>query len=666
MSTLQFESYTMPAATLGSENPLPVLESRPPAEPTCNPAAGEQFDTVYGSVRTCLPYRLQDGYNRTCEPRAFHAAVLENETLRATFLPELGGRLWSLRHKPTGRELLYVNPVFQPANLAIRNAWFSGGVEWNIGLIGHTPFTCSPLFTARASLDDGTPVLRMYEWERVRRTPFQLDAYLPDGSTMLLVRVRIVNPHDHAIPMYWWSNIAVDETLRTRVIVPADSAYHNSYSGRIDIRPIPNTLDTDISYPTNIGQSMDFFFRLPAGRRPWIAALDEMGSGLAQTSTARLRGRKLFLWGMGSGGRHWQEFLSVPERPYLEIQAGLARTQIEYLPMPARAEWTWLEAYGLVQADPKAVHGTEWPQAITAVEQQLEQQISTPELEAEFARGASMANRPPDDIVQHGSGWGTLEQRRRMHRGDTAMCSDALVFDDAALTDEQAPWLALLEHGVLPETPPSQPPGAWMVQPEWRVLLEASVQTGHGSHWLAWLHLGVMRCNAGDIAGARQAWTQSLALSPSAWALRNLAVLEQQAGRTAEAAEYWLAAHRLAPDELSLALECGQALLTANHARAWLDLFAILPPAIREHDRARYLTAMAQLAVGELTAVKSYLIDPLVADMREGEVSLTDLWFRLHEQQRAIDEGVPVDDALRERIRRECPPPAHIDFRMAM
>ena len=62
----------------------------------------------------------------------FRVAVLENDHLRATFLLELGGRLWSLLHKPTGRELLSVNPVFQPANLAIRNAWFSGGVEWNI------------------------------------------------------------------------------------------------------------------------------------------------------------------------------------------------------------------------------------------------------------------------------------------------------------------------------------------------------------------------------------------------------------------------------------------------------------------------------------------------------------------------------------------------------
>ena len=60
-------------------------------------------------------------------------AVLENEFLRATVALDLGGRLLSLYDRRAGRELLYVNPVVQPANLALRNAWFSGGVEWNIG-----------------------------------------------------------------------------------------------------------------------------------------------------------------------------------------------------------------------------------------------------------------------------------------------------------------------------------------------------------------------------------------------------------------------------------------------------------------------------------------------------------------------------------------------------
>jgi hypothetical protein len=29
---------------------------------------------------------------------------------------------------------------------AIRDTWFSGGIEWNIGHFGHTVHTCSPVF----------------------------------------------------------------------------------------------------------------------------------------------------------------------------------------------------------------------------------------------------------------------------------------------------------------------------------------------------------------------------------------------------------------------------------------------------------------------------------------------------------------------------------------
>ena len=50
--------------------------------------------------------------------------------------------------------------------------------------------------------------------------------------------------------------------------------------------------------------------------------------------------------------------------------------------------------------------------------------------------------------------------------------------------------------------------------------------------------------------------------------------------------------------------------------------------------------------------------------LREGEVVLTDLWFGMHERRLAAAENVPINDELRQRVRREFPPPAHLDFRM--
>ena len=58
---------------------------------------------------------------------------------------------------------------------------------------------------------DGTPVLRMYEYERLRGVSFQMDFFLPDGSRVLFARMRLVNENAQTVPTYWWSNIAVPE-----------------------------------------------------------------------------------------------------------------------------------------------------------------------------------------------------------------------------------------------------------------------------------------------------------------------------------------------------------------------------------------------------------------------------------------------------------------------
>ncbi len=670
MSELRFERLTMPAATLGRENPLPQLVGQQDlhAEIAVDPAIPEEIrrQVGYGRIRGCLPYGRQDDYDRRKRPRAFHAAVLENEILRATFVPELGGRLWSLFHKPTQRELLYVNPVFQPGNLAIRNAWFSGGVEWNLGMIGHTPLTCSPMFAARTRLDDGTPVLRLYEWERIRQVPYQIDAYLPDRSPFLFVRVRIVNPHATECPMYWWSNMAVPEAPGTRVVVPAETAFRLDYKTGMKEVPIPRPAGTDVSYPTNIGQSVDYFFRVDDGLRPWIASLDADGTGLIQTSTARLRGRKLFVWGMGSGGRHWQEFLSVPDHPYVEIQAGLARTQAECVPMPAGAEWAWLEAYGLMQADAGRVHGAEWTSAWRGVQARLDGMLSRAALDREHERGAAMAASRPESVVMRGAGWGALERHRRRATGEPPFCGEATPFDEESLGEEQRAWLALLEQGAMPVRDTAALPDSWLVQPEWRVLLEKTLAAPPGAHWLAWLHAGVMRYHAGDVAGAREAWERSLGLARSAWALRNLAVLAHKEKRIDDAARLWVEAHKLAPGQYQLAVECGRVLVEAKQHRTWIDLLDRMPADLRGIGRIRYLEAQARLGLGEYDRVEAIIMgDLVVPDVQEGECSLTDIWFELQARRIAAQQGGEPDDALRQQVRRDLRPPQHLDFRMA-
>lgn len=603
----------------------------------------------YGGLATVLPYLMQDAYRRDLRDTSFAVAVLENEVLRATFLLDLGGRLWSLVHKPSGRELLHRNPIFQPANLALRNAWFAGGVEWNISATGHSPLTCSPVHAARVTRPDGTPVLRLYEWERIREVVYALDFWLPDGSPVLLVQVSIVNPNPHEVPMYWWSNIAVPETDEVRVLAPADSAFQFSYDRKLRVVPVPVHNGEDVTYPAGARHAADFFFDVRGTPRPWVAALDGSGAGLVQASSSDLGGRKLFVWGREPGGRRWQEFLSGPGSAYCEIQAGLARTQFERLPMSAGARWSWVEAYGLLQVDPEAVHGQDWAKARHATEQALDALVSLDELTAALADARQRADRPPDESLHDGSGWGALERRRRAAANEPPIDLPGTPFSDHTLGPEQALWVELLEEGRVPDGVPR----SYVVGPAWRAALDAAEDSP-----AAWLHRGVAAWAAGGRKEARAAWSRS---EDSPWALRNLAVT---AADPSSRADLLVAARAGLPHLLPLTLETLRALLAAGRPGEVIELIDSELVGV-DDGRVGVLEIEAALALGDLERAEATFDRKfVVAQLREGERSLSELWFAYQEARAARATGQPVDDQLRARLRHDHPVPSHYDFGM--
>jgi predicted Zn-dependent protease len=164
---------------------------------------------------------------------------------------------------------------------------------------------------------------------------------------------------------------------------------------------------------------------------------------------------------------------------------------------------------------------------------------------------------------------------------------------------------------------------------------------------------------------AKRAWRESLARRPSAWAYRHLAALAMLQEDCAEAAELYPHAVRLAPGYARLVAECGKALIDSGQSARWLALLEDLPPATRAIGRIRMLEARAALDVGDLDRVPALLAEGLlIHDLREGETEPTRLWFAYQQQRLAAEEGVPIDDRLEQRVRRDYPPPRHLDFRM--
>jgi Domain of unknown function (DUF5107) len=653
---LAFETLRLPIADIGELNPLPQLAGLldPPFElDTAGLPDDIREGIAYGHVDHLMPYLHQDDYGRDRRPGELRLVVLENDQLRAEVVPELGGRVWSLVHKPTGRDLLYRNQVLQPANFGLRNAWFSGGLEWNIGTRGHSPTSCAPMHTAIVEGADDAPVLRMWQWERLRDVTFQVDLWLEGG--LLLAYVRIRNPNDRVTPMYWWSNIAVAETPDTRVLAPAHIAYRTSYDGRLEQVDVPDAAGLDVTRPRTADGAADLFFAIDPDEQPWLTAIEADGRGLLQTSTARLSGRKLFVWGQSTGSRHWQEWLSGGGDYYLEIQAGLATTQYEHVPMPAGAEWSWVEAYGLTETDPAVVHGADWARAIECVGAEVRRLAPAERLDAALADASARADRPPHRMLSLADGWGALERRRRRQAGEPPPDTPGTPFLDGSITDAQRPFADLLATGDLPELDPRRPPLGYVVGRDWQARLSGSAEG-----WASLLHLGVTAHAAGDLVAARVAYEGSLRHARTPWALRNLAMLL----RPAERADVMLEAHRLAPDLWQLAIEAGTTLLAVGRAADVLAMLDAAPPSVRAHGRSRLLEARAALVADAVDRAARLLDEGIeVADLREGEVALHALWRDCQARRLAAQRGVPVDAAIRAEV-RELPVPWRYDFRM--
>ena len=373
-----------------------------------------------------------------------------------------------------------------------------------------------------------------------------------------------------------------------------------------------------------------------------------------QSSTRRLRGRKLFLWGNGPGGRHWQEWLAPAGGAYLEIQAGLARTQLEHLPMPARTRWSWLETYGPLQADAARVHDPDWTVGAQEVERVLDQSAPLDWVRAAEADALAVVDRPPVAALQLGSGWGALEQRRRAASGELAWDLPGTPFPDAGLGPEQQPWLDLLAHGTV-ELDLTLPPPSYQVSPAWRSRLASAPGAA------AALLRGVAEAWAGDEDAARASWRASVAEQPSAWAWRNLGVLAARDDGT-EARDAYARARRLAPGLASLAVEELTLLLDLGRAEELLEVLDGLAPDLAALPQVRLLEARAAVALGDAARAGAVLEPGLVVpQLREGAQLLEDLWYGYRALVLAVP-GEAHEEALA-RARRERLPAVY-DFSM--
>jgi len=626
----------LPSAHFGGESTLPSLYEMSNVQVLAKSALDEDDELFvgYGTIPSIFPYRMQDLYDRAEEMTPYIGVVLENAYLKAVFLPELGGRMWSLYDKVAQRDLLYENPMVRPCNLAVRNAWLAGGIEFNCGMIGHSPFTCSRIHAAETALEDGTPVLRMYEYERIRGAVYQMDFFLPEDSKLLYGRMRIVNPNAKTVPMYWWTNMAVRENPEARDVIDATETYNNK-GGMVGKNKVPFDEGIDITYPSNNPVAIDFFWKIPKNARKYTAYIDREGYGFFQTSTDRLQGRKLFVWGQGEGGRRWQEFLTQDghDGRYLEIQAGVAHTQYECLPMPPKTAWEWMEAFGAITADPEKVHG-DWAVCRAEVGERIEAILPGEKLEQMLRDTKPMALAPAKKQICYGTAWGQLENCRRKKADLSTICPH---LDFGELTEEQMPWLSLMEKGTMEAAGDKcLPPVSWMLQDEWTEMLEESAPCHE-----KYLHLAAIYMAQRRLRDADEALTEAIALARTPTALFLKAQIYRMGENIAAAADTAMEAYGMLPGDVALARQALTLALRAEQYDRIKAAYEAAPAAVQANGRVAMLYAIALLRTGLLSEAEAVLLRDgglAVTDIREGEITLTELYIELA-QAKAAQNG---------------------------
>ena len=142
--------------------------------------------------------------------REYEVLVLENDYLRVTLLPELGGRIYQMIFKPTGHNELYQNPVVKPTHwgpLTYDENWWlaAGGIEWCLPVEEHGYDWGKPWTYQVISSTVGVTVT-LRNTTAADRLRAEVAVHLPVRRAYLEIRPRLENPTGSNLDYKYWSN----------------------------------------------------------------------------------------------------------------------------------------------------------------------------------------------------------------------------------------------------------------------------------------------------------------------------------------------------------------------------------------------------------------------------------------------------------------------------
>src|SRR5215213_6093867 len=309
---------SIPTYELGAPDPNPAL-----------------LDWNRRKWRPVYPYPMMDTLTSRRVEQSYKAVYLENEYLKVTVLPELGGHVYAIFDKTANRDVLYTNHVVKYAMVAIRGAWVSGGIEWNFP-DGHTLTTVSPIDYATRMESDGSAAVVIGDTERVQRMQWSIVLRLRPGSKALEAEVTLNNRRETPGRYWYWSTAAAPAAEDMRFVYPMRETYPHTFW---PVYSFPREKGVDIGTYREVTNDLSLFAR--NSKRDFFGVYYEKSDwGVVHVADHReLPGKKTWTWGTDEAGRIWVEKLTDSDGQYVEFQAGRFETQMEHeLIAPHRVE----------------------------------------------------------------------------------------------------------------------------------------------------------------------------------------------------------------------------------------------------------------------------------------------------------------------------------------
>jgi uncharacterized protein DUF5107/uncharacterized protein len=265
-------------------------------------------------------------------PKPYRFVVLENDRIRATICPDLGGKVTSLIHKGSGKEVLYAPDVIRPARILPRFYFVAGGIEVSF------PISHSPTQNDRVLHRIDRTGERVYVscGERELRFGMQwcVEYSLSVDEDFLTQRVVFHNPGASAFPWMSWSNAALPCAPDTAFHFPRGQVL--SHSSRLE------TIDWQQSGPKRQSdiQEMTGLFWRTKDANAFGAFTPSLGVGLYHVADPAIApGMKLWSYGEGRD-RAWGTLSTARRDAYVEIQGGpIADQSVKLELQPRETRW---------------------------------------------------------------------------------------------------------------------------------------------------------------------------------------------------------------------------------------------------------------------------------------------------------------------------------------